>query len=187
MRGLEHRGVGVSRARPARLPARSRRGEAASVRLSCVGRAAPPPASPHTEERQVPAVDAPDVPTTGVFRRLPCLPSRSVGCGCWRSGTGDQWRGSARLGGRLGGSTRRLSLASATWLVGGALLLLVLPRRFFVVSLSCGYVIRAHAHATRRGITRGAVTIEKYSALIPLLQRQVLCVDTTASTPSTLR
>ena len=27
----------------------------------------------------------------------------------------------------------------------------------------------------------------KYSALIPLLQRQVLCVDTTASTPSTLR
>ncbi|WP_392341206.1 XdhC family protein [uncultured Shewanella sp.] len=29
--------------------------------------------------------------------------------------------------------------------------------------------------------------IIKYSALIPLLQRQVLCVDTTASTPSTLR
>ena len=29
-------------------------------------------------------------------------------------------RGSARLGGRLGGSTRRLSLASATWLVGGS-------------------------------------------------------------------
>ena len=28
---------------------------------------------------------------------------------------------------------------------------------------------------------------KKYSALIPLLQRQVLCVDTTASTPSTLR
>ena len=28
---------------------------------------------------------------------------------------------------------------------------------------------------------------EQYSALIPLLQRQVLCVDTTASTPSTLR
>ena len=28
---------------------------------------------------------------------------------------------------------------------------------------------------------------EEYSALIPLLQRQVLCVDTTASTPSTLR
>ena len=27
----------------------------------------------------------------------------------------------------------------------------------------------------------------EYSALIPLLQRQVLCVDTTASTPSTLR
>ena len=27
----------------------------------------------------------------------------------------------------------------------------------------------------------------QYSALIPLLQRQVLCVDTTASTPSTLR
>ena len=29
--------------------------------------------------------------------------------------------------------------------------------------------------------------IPQYSALIPLLQRQVLCVDTTASTPSTLR
>ena len=28
---------------------------------------------------------------------------------------------------------------------------------------------------------------QEYSALIPLLQRQVLCVDTTASTPSTLR
>ena len=28
---------------------------------------------------------------------------------------------------------------------------------------------------------------DEYSALIPLLQRQVLCVDTTASTPSTLR
>ena len=28
---------------------------------------------------------------------------------------------------------------------------------------------------------------DMYSALIPLLQRQVLCVDTTASTPSTLR
>ena len=41
---------------------------------------------------------------TGVFRRLPCLPSGSVGCGCGRSGTGDQWRGSARLDGRLGGS-----------------------------------------------------------------------------------
>ena len=57
---------------------------------------------------------------TGVFRRLPCLPSCSVGCGCGRSGTGDKWRGSARLGGRLGGSTRRLGLASATWLVGGS-------------------------------------------------------------------
>ncbi len=30
-------------------------------------------------------------------------------------------------------------------------------------------------------------TDAEYSALIPLLQRQVLCVDTTASTPSTLR
>ena len=29
--------------------------------------------------------------------------------------------------------------------------------------------------------------LREYSALIPLLQRQVLCVDTTASTPSTLR
>ena len=33
----------------------------------------------------------------------------------------------------------------------------------------------------------GKVSFGEYSALIPLLQRQVLCVDTTASTPSTLR
>ena len=39
---------------------------------------------------------------------------------------------------------------------------------------------RAHAQARARQTTQ-------YSALIPLLQRQVLCVDTTASTPSTLR
>ena len=32
-----------------------------------------------------------------------------------------------------------------------------------------------------------ALLRSEYSALIPLLQRQVLCVDTTASTPSTLR
>ena len=32
-----------------------------------------------------------------------------------------------------------------------------------------------------------ADVLKQYSALIPLLQRQVLCVDTTASTPSTLR
>ena len=36
-----------------------------------------------------------------------------------------------------------------------------------------------------RGVDPG--TFGQYSALIPLLQRQVLCVDTTASTPSTLR
>ena len=35
--------------------------------------------------------------------------------------------------------------------------------------------------------SKGPHTAAKYSALIPLLQRQVLCVDTTASTPSTLR
>ena len=36
-------------------------------------------------------------------------------------------------------------------------------------------------------IARIAAAAAEYSALIPLLQRQVLCVDTTASTPSTLR
>ena len=99
------------------------------------------------------------VPTTGVFRRLPCLPSCSVGCGCGRSGTGDKWRGSARLGGRLGGSTRRLGLASATWLVGGSSSSRPpssLLRRFCLVWLRHP---RAHAHATRRDVTRGAVTI----------------------------
>ena len=43
---------------------------------------------------------------TGVFRRLPCLPSGSVGCGCGRSGTRDQWRGSARSARR---TARRLA------------------------------------------------------------------------------
>ena len=70
--------------------------------------------------------------------------------------------GAARLGSadgsaaRLGGSALLRRLGSSA-----ALLLLVLPRRFFVVSLflSCGYVIRARAHATRRDVTRGAVTI----------------------------
>ena len=35
-----------------------------------------------------------------------------------------------------------------------AALLLLLPRRFFVVALSCGYVICAHAHETRRDAWR---------------------------------
>ena len=48
--------------------------------------------------------------------------------------------------------------------------------------------IRAEFEA-EGGYTMGMVIRRgfKYSALIPLLQRQVLCVDTTASTPSTLR
>ena len=33
----------------------------------------------------------------------------------------------------------------------------------------------------------GCILCSEYSALIPLLQREVLCVDTTASTRSTLR
>ena len=44
-----------------------------------------------------------------------------------------------------------------------------------------GRVVRASAEHV------WPVAPAEYSALIPLLQRQVLCVDTTASTPSTLR
>ena len=46
-----------------------------------------------------------------------------------------------RLGGAAG-SSRSSACGGAT------ALLLLPPRRFFVISLSCGYVICAHAHAT---------------------------------------
>ena len=45
-----------------------------------------------------------------------------------------------------------------------------------------------NGHPTRRGQSRRwriCLNADEYSALIPLLQRQVLCVDTTASTLST--
>ena len=49
-------------------------------------------------------------------------------------------------------------------------------------------VAKAGLAAAYQLITAMGFQVEQqYSALIPLLQRQVLCVDTTASTPSTLR
>ena len=58
--------------------------------------------------------------------------------------------------------------------------LLLLPFRLlgFAVDLSFDLV---------RNLFMLPFQLVEYSALIPLLQRQVLCVDTTASTPSTLR
>ena len=56
-------------------------------------------------------------------------------------------------------------IARMTGVSRSALLLLLLPRRFFVVSLSCGYVIRAHAHGPRHDATRGAVTSETVTAI----------------------
>ena len=155
---------GVSRARPARLPARSRRSEAASVRLSSsVAQRRPPP-------RYTPKSGRSRLSTPPMYRRpvsFGAFPVYQVVL--WAVAVGGAAQvisGAARLGSadgsaaRLGGSALLRRLGSSA-----ALLLLVLPRRFFVVSLSCGYVIRAHAHATRRGITRGAVTIETVTAI----------------------
>ena len=66
-----------------------------------------------------------------------------------------QWRGSARLGGRLGGSTRRLlarlGVRSATWLVGGSARQLRVARR---LRSAAGGPTQRRAAARRRRTAR---------------------------------
>ena len=69
---------------------------------------------------------------------------------------------------------------------------------FIVAAIGFGALESRYGHIVLIGLILGAIGdvcllgqakqyFIEYSALIPLLQRQVLCVDTTASTPSTLR
>ena len=144
--------VRVTRARPARLPARSRRGEAASFRLfaSLVQRRPPPHRGPIgrlASSDSAPTSAAPPV-SFGAFPVYQVvLWAVAVG------GAAQVISGAARLGSadgsaaRLGGSALLRRLGSSA-----ALLLLVLPRRFFVVSLSLVWL--RHPRARSRDAAR---------------------------------